>query len=79
MIFRLKDVSHIAVRGLELELHFNDTSSHMRRFASVDEMIEEMKWWQFRSEALDYSNSPQLSALMPSGLATAALYSSMSS
>ena len=77
MIFSLKDVSHIAVRGLEMELHFNDTSSHMRRFASVDEMIEEMEWWQFRSGTLDCPNSPQLPPLVPSG--TAALYSSMSS
>ena len=75
MIFRLKDVSHIAVRGLELELYFKDTSSHMRRFVSVDEMIEEMKWWQFRSDALDCPNSPQLPPLISS--ATAVLYSAM--
>jgi len=65
MIFSLKDVSHVAVRGLELELHFNDSSSHLRRFASVDEMIDEMTWWRTRSAALEHPNA---SHLQPSSL-----------
>jgi hypothetical protein len=53
MIFNLSDVSHISVTGLDLELHFRDTSSHLRRFASLDDMIKEMKWWHDRSRVLD--------------------------
>ena len=64
MIFSLKDVSHVAVRGLELELHFNDSSSHLRRFASVEEMIDEMTWWRTRSAALEPPNAAQLLPLI---------------
>jgi hypothetical protein len=53
MIFNLRDVSHVSVKGLELELHFKDTSSHMRRFASIDEMLAAIEAWRVRSVVLD--------------------------
>ena len=62
MIFSLKNVSHVAVRGLEVELHFKDTSSHLRRFASVEAMIDEITWWRTRTAALEH---PYASPLIP--------------
>jgi hypothetical protein len=75
MIFSLKDVSHIAVRGLELELHFKDTSSHLRRFASLEEMIAEMKWWYARTETLTQPRPSQLSAFVPALRPAVSLFS----
>lgn len=56
MIFNLRDVSHVSVKGFELELHFNDTSSHMRRFGSVEEMLAAIESWRVRSVVLDECN-----------------------
>jgi DNA polymerase III alpha subunit (gram-positive type) len=56
MIFNLRDVSHVSVKGFELELHFNDASSHMQRFNSVEEMLAAIESWRLKSVALDRSN-----------------------
>ena len=55
MIFNFRDVSHVSIKGLELELHFNDASSHMRRFKTVEEMLGTIESWQIRSAILDES------------------------
>ena len=65
MIFNLSEVSDISVMGLDLELHFRDTSSHLRRFLSLDEMITEIKWWHDRSAVLDLQEASPANRLLP--------------
>lgn len=65
MIFNLSEVSHISVAGLDLELHFRDSSSHLRRFENLDAMISEIKWWHERSAVLDDRKAPRAKPRFP--------------
>ena len=61
MLINLNDVEFATVDGMRLELHFKDHSSHMRRFASTEEMLSQIQEWQDRTTELTKVRLPRLS------------------
>ena len=53
MIINLDNVAYVSIAGLRLELHFKDTSSHMRRFCTIEEMLKTIEGWQQKTAALN--------------------------
>jgi hypothetical protein len=58
MLVNLKNVSHVAVNGMQIELHFLDSSTHMRRFSSVDQMLQTIEGWRETTDKLE-PNTPE--------------------
>ncbi|MGZ8939014.1 MAG: hypothetical protein ACXW32_07375 [Limisphaerales bacterium] len=62
MIVNLENVSYVAIAGLQVELHFKDTSSYMNRFSSLGEMLREIKGWQQKTRILNNITAAAASA-----------------
>ena len=53
MIVDLNRVAHIAVFGLKVEVHFQDSSAHMRTFTSVEDMLQAIEDWRAKTAELE--------------------------
>jgi hypothetical protein len=52
VVVNLDRVSFVFFTGSKVELHFVDGGSHMRRFGSIEEMVEGIKDWQQQTSKL---------------------------
>jgi hypothetical protein len=64
MLVNLKNVSHVAVTGMQIELHFLDSSTHMRRFSSVEQMLQTIEGWRETTDQLE-PNTTGVTPLLP--------------